>query len=104
VARFSATSADGVCVVAVDGDLDLAAVDEFLETARSASAGCSALEVDLDRLSFVDSSGLGALLRLRQETTERDVGLRLVNMPAAADRLFRITGLLDLFDISSRQA
>jgi anti-anti-sigma factor len=104
VAEFSATiSAEGVCVVAVDGELDLAVVDDFLATARTASAGCSALEIDLDRMSFVDSSGLGALMRLRKEAAEQDIALRLVNMPPAAHRLFQITGLLEIFDIRPRQ-
>ena len=90
---------DGVCVVSVVGDLDLATVEQFLTVTRRSSVACSSLEVDFQGLSFVDSTGLSALLQLRTETIARGLRLSLTNVGPSAHRLFRITGLLDVFDI-----
>jgi anti-anti-sigma factor len=93
------THADGRCVVSVAGEFDLAAVEEFLSLARQSLTHCSALELDLDELSFIDSSGLGALLRVRHDAGAYDASLRLVNVSPETLRLLRLTGLRDLFEI-----
>ena len=90
---------DGVRVVSVVGDLDLAVVEEFLTVTRRSSKAGSALEVDLHGLSFIDSTGLSALLQLRTETIARGLRLSLTNVGQSTHRLFRITGLVDVFDI-----
>jgi anti-anti-sigma factor len=90
---------DGVCVVSVVGDLDLAAVEQFLTVTRRSSEACSSLEVDFHGLSFLDSTGLSALLQLRKESIARGLRLSLTNVGPSTHRLFRITGLLDVFDI-----
>jgi anti-anti-sigma factor len=90
---------DGVCVVSVVGELDLATVEQFLALTQRAVTACSAIEVDLGGLSFIDSSGLSALLQLRNETTGRALPLSLSNVGPSTHRLFRLTGLLDVFDL-----
>jgi anti-anti-sigma factor len=95
---------DGVCVVSVVGDLDLAAVEQFLTVTRRSSVACSSLEVDLHGLSFVDSTGLSALLQLRKEAIARGLRLSLTNVGPSTHRLFRVTGLLDVFDIRASNA
>ena len=90
---------DGVCVVSVVGELDLTAVEQFLTITRRSSETCSSLEVDFHGLSFLDSTGLSALLQLRKESIARGLRLSLTNVGPSTQRLFRITGLLDAFDI-----
>ncbi len=90
---------DGACVVSVIGDFDLGVVEPFLTTARGMALDCAELVVDLGGVTFIDSSGLSALLQLRMEVTGRGIPLRLDNVRPATHRLFEITGLLDVFDI-----
>ena len=90
---------DGACAVWVEGELDLAVVDEFLEWALACLDRSSAMEIDLHGVTFIDSSGLGALVRLRNEATATDKSLALVKVSAATHRLLEITGLSDAFDI-----
>jgi anti-sigma B factor antagonist len=92
----------GVRVVEVSGDFDLEVTEEFLEFARGAAEDCTALEVDLEQVSFIDSSGLSALLRLRAEVDGRGIPLRLLNLRPAVRRVFAITGLLDVFGVPEK--
>jgi anti-anti-sigma factor len=95
---------DGVSVVAVEGDFDLAVVDEFLRRVLDCLDRADAVEIDLHRVSFIDSSGLGALVRVRKEATARDKSLSLVNVSASTHRLLEITGLHHAFDLRPKQA
>ncbi|MBK3632188.1 STAS domain-containing protein [Streptomyces sp. MBT97] len=53
-------------VIAVAGDMDLRTYPELAQAASLVPADCTALEVDLSGVSFMDSSGLNLLLRLRR--------------------------------------
>jgi anti-sigma B factor antagonist len=54
---------EGVMIVAPRGRLDMATAPEFRESVkRLVEAGSSHVVVDLHEVSFVDSSGLGAIV------------------------------------------
>src|SRR3954465_610989 len=66
-------------VVAMGGELDLAAAPALQrELLALVDRPVPALTLDLGEVTFLDSSGLGALYRTRQAADERDVPLRLV--------------------------
>lgn len=94
---------DGVRVVSVVGELDLAEVEQFMAFGRRSGHGCAGLEVDLGGLSFIDSTGLSALIQLRKEFSELGLPLRLTNVGPVTRRLFHITGLLDVFGIGANK-
>ena len=105
MAQFSEdVRGDGLCVVRVAGELDIAAAPEFIDVVRASLGRCTTVELDLGDVTFIDSSGLGALVRLRKEADAQDASLRLTEISAATDRLLRLTGLVDVFDISTSQA
>ena len=60
-----------------------------------------AIEIDLNAVSFIDSSGLGALVRVRNEAAAKGKTLSLVNPGHATLRLLELTGLQHAFDIRS---
>jgi len=104
MAQFSGeTRDDGLCVVRAAGDIDLAAAEDFLEVVRDVLHRCTAVEIDLGDVTFIDSSGLGALVRMRKEADDKQVSLCLTNVSAATDRLLRLTGLIRFFDIRTGQ-
>lgn len=88
--------------LAVSGEFDLAAVEEFL----SAALGClentaDVCEIDLGAVTFIDSSGLGALVRVRKAAHDRGKEVVLTNVPPAVSRLFEVTGLTEAFGTGS---
>jgi anti-sigma B factor antagonist len=90
-------------MIAVRGELDLASSPEFLRLVRHEVNGQGpaprALVLDLRRLDFLDSSGIGALCQIREIAHERGVELRLTDVPEHARRVLEITGLTDLFGL-----
>jgi anti-anti-sigma factor len=104
VVEFQETdSADGTGVLSVTGEFDLAVVDEFLEHALACLDRAPGIDVDLGGVSFIDSSGLGALVRVRKEAVARGKTLTLVDISPATNRLLEITGLQQAFDIRPAQ-
>ncbi len=85
----------------VSGELDLVSADEF------AAAGLGALDdpasqqlrVDLSAVSFIDSTGIGALIRLRNAAQEGSTGLVLVSPSTRVLEVLRLLALDDVFDI-----
>ena len=86
---------DGTCVLHVDGEVDLAVVNDLLERMRDCLERGTALEVDCDGLTFIDSSGLGALVLVSKEADAQGKPFDLVNVHSTALRLLQVSGLYD---------
>lgn len=85
-------------VLRVSGEVDIAAVEEFLAQARRTLADSpTVLEIDMAAVSFIDSSGLGALVRLREEALAAGKSFRLTHAPRQVTRVLELTGLAETF-------
>jgi anti-sigma B factor antagonist len=85
-------TADGI-VVSIAGEFDIAATTEVAATVRPHLA--SDIQVDLDAVTFIDSSGLQCLLVLRAEAAEVGGRLRVGNVTPAVARLLELSGLTE---------
>ena len=94
--------ADGVATVRVRGDLDLAGAPAFHAAADSALAGGAAgVVIDFSEITFIDSTGLGALVRIHTAATDAGRTMRLVKVPEVAARTITIGGLASLLGVES---
>jgi anti-sigma B factor antagonist len=82
--------------LALLGELDVASAPQLRERVLEL-CGEDTTEVVLDmaRLSFIDSSGLNALLRLKEECERRGCAFYLTPGTPPVERLFDITRLRD---------
>lgn len=85
--------------LSVAGDVDIASADEFRDRLLGCLKRADSLEVDLGAVTFIDSSGLAGLVRLRTEAEILDKEVALVNLSPATARLLELTGLQGLFKI-----
>ena len=83
----------GYVVVTVAGEVDIATVAELRERLSTLAAGGLPLVADLDQVSFIDATGLGALAAAARLAAARGVSLYVVCAQPQTRRLFRITGL-----------
>jgi anti-anti-sigma factor len=98
----SRPAADGVVVVSVTGEIDLANADE-LRAAFAPSLADPAVRLvvcDLSRVTFLACSGLSALLDVRQALARRDARIRVVAQNPAVIRPITVTGLRDTLPVS----
>jgi anti-sigma B factor antagonist len=83
------------------GEADLVGTPSIEAALRDACASESALVViDLSKLTFIDSSGLHALMSGYELCRARSQELRIVPGPANVQRLFELTGMNDVLPIN----
>jgi anti-anti-sigma factor len=98
--RIDSRDQDGVTHVALAGEFDLAAIEEFESAIEQLEADQpAAMVIDLSELRFMDSSGLRALVMADQRA--REAGRRLAIVPGRSTirRVFEITQLDDRLDL-----
>ena len=91
---------DGTVVVSVGGEVDVYTAPQ-LRAALDAQigAGHSRLVVDLDKVDFLDSTGLGVLVGRLKLVRNQSGWMRIVCSNERILRVFRITGLDKVFAI-----
>jgi anti-anti-sigma factor len=83
--------------VAIGGEFDMPAtftVEPALERIVHRT-DLDAITVDLSGLRFIDSTGMGVLLRLEEESRARGVALAITPGPREVQRVFELAGLED---------
>jgi anti-anti-sigma factor len=93
----------GVCLVALSGELDIAATAVF-RTCVDEAAGTRGLVLDLSGATFLDSSMLKELLRASAELARYDTPLVLAAVPPAVQRVFDLTRTTALFTLADARA
>jgi len=90
-----------VQVIHLHGDLKIGdPVDSFRQTVEELfGQGDSRIVVDVGDVPMIDSSGIGALVRLLTIAKQRGGALKLVNPSKLAVQTLKIVGLLNLFEI-----
>lgn len=90
---------EGRFTLTLEGDLDMVSKDEFVTASRAALGrpGCQALVVDMAKVTFIDSTGIGGLVEIRREARESDRTLTVANPSSRVLRLLELTGLSSVF-------
>jgi anti-sigma B factor antagonist len=98
--EIEASAQGGYTVVSPHGEIDLS-TNHILKEAvgERLAAGEAHLVVDLSAPSFIDSTGLGALIGARRKAHDRHGSFAVVCAQATLLKLFRITGLDSVFEI-----
>lgn len=92
----------GLCVFALTGEIDVYTAPRLKERLVAAiDEGCSRIILEMNGVSFIDSSGLGVLVSALRRAREKDGGVRIVCVRDNILKIFRITGLDKVFPIFS---
>lgn len=97
---FTASRVDGVSVVTLAGELDLANAPALRELLQDEiSAHDLPVVLDLAAVSFMDSTALGVLVRVRRLLRAEDRALRVACPTGPILRLLTITGLVEALGV-----
>jgi anti-anti-sigma factor len=93
-------------VIAPEGELDIATVGDFRAALWDAAReGAGAVVVDLSQVSFIDSTGLGAIVELHSRLRRSGRRLAVVAPGGSAPAvLLGLAGLRDRLPISETRA
>jgi anti-sigma B factor antagonist len=95
------SSLDGVVTLRVSGDLDLATAPELQQAGEGAlgDPSCRTLRLNISDVGFIDSTGLGVLIGLRNNAESATKRLIVDNPSVAVSRLLELSGLSTVFEI-----
>jgi len=91
---------DGIAVLRLEGRLDAAAAPELQQRVQETLAGRGMdLAIDLSKVSFIDSTGLGTLVSGLKAARRAEGDLRLVAPSPQVQKLLRLTTLDRVFRV-----
>jgi anti-sigma B factor antagonist len=88
----------GATVVLCRGRLAAGATERFRREMKNHAASAKRLVLDLGEVTFMDSSGLGAVMAAYVSARSSGCELRIVNLTKQVRELFRMTRVLSLFE------
>lgn len=91
-------------VLAVEGDIDLANAQKLVAAAAPllAADDRSPVLLDLAGVTFLDSTGIGALLEVRNQALVAERHTEIVAMSGAVERVLELAGLSHLFGANGK--
>lgn len=94
--ELKSSHAADILVVEVVGEVDMATSPQVALALEAAGETCRRVVVDLSEVTFLDSSGLNALVVARRALSARDIELRVVSpTDHVVRRVFEIAQLTD---------
>ena len=96
------TSRDGVELLSVEGEVDVATAPRLLAVLNQAvPEAIHSLVIDLSRVGFMDSTGLALLINAHRRITRRRKGFAVVCPHGPLRRVFEITDMVDTLHVCS---
>lgn len=94
---------DGKVVVRILGEVDLASAPVLREALIELIDGQGNLfvQLDLENMSFIDSTGIGVLIRALRSVRQKGGDLTLANCRPSTLRILEIAGLTAIFGLTA---
>ena len=102
--KAHAKNLGNVAVLCLQGQVVNGETEILRQAVLSLSEGLSdvsAVILDLARVTTVDAGGLGVMLELREQLQSKGIGFELMNVTKQIRRVFEITRLDSVFQITS---
>jgi anti-sigma B factor antagonist len=95
----------GAAHLLVAGEIDVSTAAELTAAGEQALAapGCRGLVVEMGDVSFLDSTGLGALVGLRNASLAAEAGFELAAVSEPVRRILELTGMISVFAVPPAQ-
>lgn len=88
--------ANEVATLHFDGFLDISTVDS-IEISVSKLIDIHEVNLDFDKITFVDSTGIGTISKILRKLNSEGVTAKIRNIPADVFEVFDILGLPEIF-------
>lgn len=97
--RIMAVPGEGTCTLVLSGEADLAVADDIIQlgTLSLDDPATHRLVIDLKAVTFIDSTTLGALVRLNNLARGSSRRFELAHVPPRVEQVLAIAGLDHVF-------
>lgn len=86
-------------MIVLDGELDIARRDDLEQAVSTAAAAAGDVVLDLRAVTFLDSSGLGAIARITGATETRSARVTVVGASRRVRHVLELAGIDRLVDL-----
>lgn len=95
---------DNKCTVKLTGEIDVYTaprlIDSLLPLTKKKG---NKILIDLEKVTYLDSTGLGVFISAYKSSKENDSAIKLVHVRDRVLRLFQVTGLDQIMDLKSEE-
>ena len=103
--KVSQTDQDGVSVLVIEGEIDLYASPQLREKFdEMVEGGVKAIVVNLEKVSYIDSSGLATFIEAYQKLTAKEGKLILCHLTETVRSVFEIARLEDVLTLAGNES
>lgn len=96
VLNIKTETVNQVATLHFDGILDISTVDS-VQTSVSQLINVREVNLDFDKVTFVDSTGIGTISKILRKLASEGVTATITNIPAGVFEVFEILGLPEIF-------
>ncbi len=92
--------ANNIIILDINGEIDLYNAPEIKENIKGhMESGKVNIIINLDKVSYIDSSGIGVLISSLSNLKKAGGALKIINVYASVRKVFELTKLTSFFDI-----
>lgn len=78
------------------GDLDIASVDLFKSKIENIVDNVNSIVIDLAKLEFIDSTGVGSLIQVIRKLSEKNIDVKVINISSEVFEVLDLLGIPEL--------
>ncbi len=98
--EISQREKDSIVLLDIQGEIDLYNAPEIKDTIQKLiDAQKYNIIINLEKVSYIDSSGIGALISSLSNLKKYQGGLKIINVYASVKKVFELTKLTSFFEI-----
>jgi len=104
--KMNALEVDGVAIVGLEGRIVLGEESNALreQIKNMLAGGKKNIVLNMDRVTYIDSAGLGALVAAHHSARSQGASLKLSNLGTRFQEILQVTKLLTVFDVYDSEA
>lgn len=98
--EISQREKNSIVILDIQGEIDLYNAPEIKDTIQKLiEAQKYNIIINLEKVSYIDSSGIGALISSLSNLKKYQGGLKIINVFASVKKVFELTKLTSFFEI-----
>ncbi|MBV6494357.1 MAG: Anti-sigma-B factor antagonist [Turneriella sp.] len=103
--EISQREKDGITILDIQGEIDLYNAPEIKDIIQKLIESQKYnVIINLEKVSYIDSSGIGALISSLSNLKKYQGGLKIINVYASVKKVFELTKLTSFFEIYESEA
>ncbi len=98
--EIKSTEKNGIIILEIEGEIDLYNAPKLKEVVKkNVETQKYNIIINLSKVSYIDSSGIGALISSLSNLKKYQGGLKLVKVMGSVKKVFELTKLTNFFEI-----